>query len=405
MRRFRADCIVVTPERFIRDGTLVVDEGVVRDVERARPASVDREFKGKVIVPGLVNAHTHFDLSLAPPSVRASHQGNFFAWLREIVEYRRRASLEELIEAVRAGVRESIRFGTVAVGDITTIGLPPAAWHPLRGVIFGELLGTGSDRIEPLKQQATRWLTAAEAAAQRRGRIQVSLSPHAPYTTASTLYRWAARQCPSIPLSTHLLELPDEAAILENPAAADNSLVEILKNYGVWRPEELWPRAELFRFLGSTPATWILAHCNYATAAELHPIASRVCVAYCPRTHAAFGHARHPCRTLSEAGIPVVLATDSKATAPNLSLLAEARAALVRDRLEPTEALRMVTQLPAAALGLKHNGTLVPGSHADFVVIAPRGPVDDPLRALFDPGARVVATFIAGEAVFDAELR
>ncbi len=404
MHRFRADCIIVSADRFIRGGTLVVDDGLVRDVVHTHQATVDREFRGCIIAPGLVNAHCHLDLSLFPPAARVNHRGDFFAWLREVIAYRRRASLDELTEAVRAGVNECLRYGVVAVGDVTTLGLPPASWHPLRGVLFGELLGTTAARIEEVKRRARCWLEAATAAANRRRHDRhISLSPHAPYSTATELYRWAARQCPTEPLTTHLLELPDEAELLIDPPSTHNSLVTLLQHYGAWHPEQLWTLPALFRFLAETPSRWIAAHANYVQPAQLRPLAERICVAYCPRTHAAFGHVRHPCRALLDAGIAVAIATDSKASAPNLSLLVEAQTALVRDRLEPTAVFRMITQVPAAALGLKRSGTLAPGAHADFIVVQPPGPIEDPIRSLLEPASRILATFIAGQAVYDLE--
>ena len=103
-------------------------------------------------------------------------------------------------------------------------------------------------------------------------------------------------------------------------------------------------------------------------------------VAYCPRTHAAFGHAPHPFRRMLDRGLNVCAATDSLASNPSLSVLDELR--FLRRRhpdLPPTTLIEMGTTRPARALGMEKTiGTITPGHQADLTALPlePTGPAN-----------------------------
>jgi len=402
MPRFSADFIVLSADRWLRNATLVVEQGMVRAVHTERSSRVDRAFHHAIIAPGLINAHAHLDLTLFPRSWRPAPPANFFDWVREIVAYRRCATLDELRAAVQTGVQQCLAAGITAVGDIVTLGLPPRDWLPLRGVLFGELLGAEPRRIEAVRHAAQQWLDAAQAAAARLGSLAISFAPHAPYSTARCLYEWAAAQCPNLPLTTHLFELPEEAALLERSAGAER-LVEFLKEMAAWAPEALWNTASLVTFLERAGSRWLLAHANYAPPETLARVSHRVAVVFCPRTHAYFGHGQHPWSQLQRRGVLVMLGTDSVASSETFDLLHEANEAVRRCGMSPAEAFRMVTERPAAALALQRAGSLEPGHWADFFVARPPALSEDPITELLDPRTQVVATFIAGRPVYEAD--
>jgi cytosine/adenosine deaminase-related metal-dependent hydrolase len=151
--------------------------------------------------------------------------------------------------------------------------------------------------------------------------------------------------------------------------------VDFLSNLGVWDPAGLVSGPEeIVSLLRDAPHT-LLAHGNY-----LHPqlpLPSSATVVYCPRTHAAFGHAAHPWRQLLQRGVRVALGTDSLASNPDLDLLAEARFLHRRHPDVPGHVLlRMATLSGAEALGCSdETGSLTPGKSADLLVVPL--PLDD----------------------------
>jgi cytosine/adenosine deaminase-related metal-dependent hydrolase len=128
-------------------------------------------------------------------------------------------------------------------------------------------------------------------------------------------------------------------------------------------------------------------------------------VVYCPRSHAYFGHAEHPFRRLLAEGASVALGTDSRASNPDLSVLAELRY-LYREHsdLPGDVLLQLGTLAGARALGRgEDTGSFVAGKRADLAVVAlPDHEAADPYRLLFDSEQPVVGTMCGGRWVFDA---
>jgi cytosine/adenosine deaminase-related metal-dependent hydrolase len=116
-------------------------------------------------------------------------------------------------------------------------------------------------------------------------------------------------------------------------------------------------------------ASTLLVHCNDLSANA--PIPTNATVVYCPRTHAAFGHAPHPFREFMARGIRVALGTDSLASNPDLSILNEMRFLHEHHPDLPADViLRMGTLAGAEALGwAKECGSLEVGKSADLVVL------------------------------------
>jgi cytosine/adenosine deaminase-related metal-dependent hydrolase len=126
----------------------------------------------------------------------------------------------------------------------------------------------------------------------------------------------------------------------------------------------------------------------------------RMAVVYCPRTHAWFDHAPYPLAALLAAGAVVALGTDSRASAPDLSLLAEMRhVARAFPKLSRATILELGTLGGARVLGRQAEiGTLQPGKWANLAAIRlPDAPADDPHELLLDADGPVVGTWIRGQ--------
>jgi cytosine/adenosine deaminase-related metal-dependent hydrolase len=368
-------CVTVAGERI----TAVQPHG-------GRTADVD--LGNAAVLPGLVNAHTHLDLTglrgLAPPSA------DFTGWLRQVIAHRRQRSPEQVRADVSAGLAECLRYGTTLVGDITGDG---RSWEvlagaPVRAVVFRELLGLPEERAARAWSDAVQWLGAHPATATCRP----GLSPHAPYSVRASLFPAAAAA--GVPVAVHLAETAAEQQLL---ALRTGPFVPFLTELGVWTPEGLAEDAGHVLRLCSGTAPVLFVHCNHLPPDA--PIPGNGSIVYCPRTHAAFGHPPHPFRDFLGRGVRVTLGTDSLASNPNLDVLAEARF-LHRHypELAGTVLLRLATLSAAEALGWQHEtGSLTPGKSADLVVVPlPKEEAADPHRLVLGSEAAVQRVLFRG---------
>ena len=365
-------------------GAVTVDAGRVVAVGRPGPGVAVVDLGDVAILPGFVNAHTHLDLTGAWGLMPPTPGGTFPDWLRQVIAFRRTRSAEQTQADIAAGLAESLRFGTTTVGDISADGtsFDAVARSPLRGVVYRELLGLKSDRADGVLAAAEGWLATTPATS----RCRPGLSPHAPYSVGRELFRGAVAlaERSGVGVQVHVAESAAEGELLTHQTG---SFVPFLEAAGVWQPDALAPGfAWVTDTLAAAPRA-VLAHANFLDPAT--PLGPGLTVCYCPRTHAAFGHPRHPVAELLAAGVRVCLGTDSLASNPDLDILAEARFLFARrpDLTGPT-LLAMLTQHGADALGFgAETGSLTPGKWADLVAVAVPPNESDPFSAVFGPGA------------------
>jgi cytosine/adenosine deaminase-related metal-dependent hydrolase len=413
VRAYGARYILPTASEVIEDGVVLVERGKVVAVEPRRGRPVYRNYPDCFLVPAFVNAHTHLDLTLYGRSLKVQGgrwSGTFADWLTTVVAYRRQAGPEELIEAVRAGVQESLAAGTTAVGDVTTLGLSLTHWQPLRGVVFGELLGLTDEHIARAVEASRRWLENWAQVSQP-DLLHVGLSPHAPYSTSARLYEFAYKmaQLADLLLATHLLESPEEISLVgSHPSQQEGTLSAFLKAIGAWYPDRMCSLEALADIFACSDAPrWIVAHGNYFPPGLWRQWRPAIrAVVYCPSTHARFGHPPYPVREFLEVGMSVAVGTDSLASASSLSVLEELRLLRrLRPELPAALLLEMGTRAGASALGLLAQlGQLRPGYRADIAVVQDTGGTGGcPAELLFNGHGSVVATILDGEVVFERD--
>ena len=182
----------------------------------------------------------------------------------------------------------------------------------------------------------------------------------------------------------------------------------LLEELGAWDPEAI-PRGSRpldYLRIASKAHRALIVHGNYLDREEIEFLAKHaetMSVVYCPRTHDYFRHDPYPLAKMLSAGVNVALGTDSRASNPDLSILAEMRCAAVRQALvPPARLLRMITVDAARALGRDQEiGTITLGKFADLAIMAtPRFNGDDPHEVLLETATHVVATVFRGRAVF-----
>jgi cytosine/adenosine deaminase-related metal-dependent hydrolase len=391
-RAVHADAVIVGDGAPIRDGAVVVDaEGEVKAVGAAADvlpkhagASVER-VRG-VVFPGLVNAHTHVELSAYRGRVTGAR--GFVDWVDRFVALRAETSPEEEAEGITRGVAELEASCTAAVGDVTnTLGAVHAlARAGIAGCVFHEVFGVHREhvmkRVEGLKAELEErvgpWPT---------WELSYAPAPHTLYTTHADAVRALIESARSYGARTsvHLAEHAAERAAIEQ---GDGPMLGWLEKRA--RATAVpWPKVPLFEYaatVGALASHVLVVHLTDARQDELSRAASAgASVVFCPRSNLYIEGKLPPLVAARAAGVEAALGTDSLASNASLDVLAEARA--LRDRFPSVPAadlVRMATWNGARALGREDLGRIVKGAKPGIVAID--GDPGD------DPGAFVLAS-------------
>lgn len=402
-RALRARWVFPVDQAPIRDGVVTFGQGRLIAVGSRPESDVHVVDLGEVaLLPGLVNAHTHLEFSDCPAPLAPS-AASFAEWIGVVTRHRLERMERDPSAAGRAiqqGLQEAASSGTTTLGEIATAGwaLRPPSAAAIDVVAFREVIALSSERFGEMHAAIEQHLACAAHEPWSAG-----ISPHAPYTVHPELFcalvdKAAER---ALPVAMHLAESPDELDLLRDETGP---LVEYLAARGFWVAGAI-PRGttpmNYLRKLADAPRA-LIVHGNYLSDDEIQFVAAnraQMSVVYCPRTHHFFGHQRHPLERLLAAGSTVALGTDSRASNPDLNLLAEMR--LVAQRfpsIAPADVLKLGTLAGAQALGLQREvGSLTPGKWANLAVlpIEAREPAD-PHELIFAADASVSATLARG---------
>ncbi len=396
----RARFIAPLDQPILENGAIAIRDGRIVDVDRApkilsqnSDASIT-DFGDSIILPGLVNAHVHLELSTL--RARAQPRGSFAEWLLARVKAPMSAPID-CSAATKLGIEQSLAFGVTTVGDITQQHIASRtvlASSRINGISFGEVLGVGARR--------PRFEQLLKTALNPIDHINIGLSPHAPYSVDLASFRECVNLARDrqIPIATHLAESPDEEQFLKSHTGPFRELLEAL---GSWRDDiETFSGSpiEMAAAIGllDLPRS-LLAHVNYCNDAELELLArGKASVVYCPRTHAYFGHPPHRWREMLARGINIAIGTDSCASSPDLNLLDDLRLLRTLAPDMPGELLWKIATINAAnALGLSSEaGSIAPGKRANLIVFAANGRGDPLARLLDEPALNPAVVYLNG---------
>ncbi len=381
----------------------VGEEAFVRPVE---PVAEERDFGRAVLIPGLVNAHTHLELSGVE-----REPGPIDDWIVSLVREMRTWPAHLFLASARIGVAASLAAGVTCVGDVSTSGesATAIAGSGMRGVVFHEVLGIDSARA---KEILAAKLEDCDLFPEYEGSVpeavRYGLSPHAPYSASLALYRVAAEEARARgwPVATHLGESADEIEFLQDGggtfARVHRELNGALEGF---KPSGLRPVAHL-DLADALSSLTLAVHANQTNVEDWMLLRKNgVSVCLCPRSARFFGHSFADAARMRDSGLALCLGTDSLASSPTLSLLDEARALReVDEEITDAQLLDMCTRAGAEALGFENLGVLKPGGAADFCVVCPpRGIGDLHLGNVFDEGAFVVCTVTNGEVRYEVQ--
>ncbi len=377
--RYHARWVLPVSGPPIHDGTVAVDGGLVAWVgpRGEAPPGEDRDLGDAALMPGLVNAHTHLELTV----FRGVLEGlEFRDWIQTLQRAKSEVmSRDFFLDSARLGLIEGLRAGVTTFADTCDSGVSLQAMRELgaRGVMYQELFGPdparADDSIAELRGKLERH-RSIEGPLQR-----VGVSPHAPYTVSDRLFRSVAElaRAEGLPVAIHIAESDAESQLING---GSGPFADALRQ----RRIEVIPRARspvaLLGQLGLLETRPLLIHCVRAGAEDLAAIASsRSSIAHCPASNARLAHGIAPLVEMLDAGIAVGLGSDSMASNNRMDMLAEARLASLfqcartgrADALSAARALELATLGGASALGMDTRiGSLEPGKEADLAAFS-----------------------------------
>ena len=392
--RYHARWVLPITRPPIENGTVVESDGLITYVgpRSAAPPGQDFDLGEAILLPGLVNTHTHLELT----AMRGFLEDLCFSdWIDKLRQSRNEImDREALLDSARFGIVEGIEAGITSYADTCSSGVVLQAMREagVRGIMYQEVFGPDpshaeiamrelEDRVEVLRLEQTEL-------------VSLGVSPHAPYTVSDPLYDAAARFANSLelPLAMHIAESEPE---LELVTQGRGDFAERWQRRGI----PVAPRARsaiaLLEERGALDRGPLLIHCVRVDSEDIGIIARHRCsVAHCPASNAKFGHGIAPLLPLIAAGIRVGIGSDSVASNNRMDILDEARLSVLihraatrrHDAFGAHDALQLATIGGARALGIDARvGSLEVGKEADLAAFrtdTPRAiPMGDPYSA------------------------
>ena len=387
-------------DRDIRGGYIYVEKGEIKKIGSRPPDALRaaRIIDGSncIAIPGLINTHHHLFQTLTR-AVKKAANAELFDWLRTLYPLWARIDEEATHVAALVGMAELMMSGCTTTTDhhyvfprkqTNLIDAQIAAarkigmrFHPTRGSMS---VGKSKGGLPPdsVVQDEDTILADCERVIRKYhdprlgAMVRVALAPCSPFSVSPTLMRRSSELAErhDVRLHTHLAETRDEERYCVGRFGMRP--VDLLDSVG-WISDRTW-----------------IAHGIHFTPREVKRLGNAgVGVAHCPTSNMRLGSGLAPALALLRAGSPVGLGVDGSASNDSSNMLAEARQALLLNRLHQgaaaisvRDALRMATREGARCLGRNDIGTLEPGKRADIALFdlndSAYSGAEDPLSAL-----------------------
>ncbi len=413
----RADWVLPVARDPIEQGEVVIQNSVIVDVRRRsgmRGGADVLDFGEAIILPGLVNVHTHLELTVLRGAIEDLP---FFEWIRRLVELKELLSESEWRDSALWGALEAAASGATAIADTTDSGASVYAMLQtgLRGRAYQEVFAVQPDQSaqKTLRELEDKllWLHRATQGTL----VEIGVAPHTLYTVrpdVMTALREYTRE-KGYPVCIHAAESEEEIALLHE---GKGKFASMYAERGItWETPGKHPIAILYE-QGWLDASTLLVHAVRTDPRHAELFATTgAALAHCPQSNAKLYNGVAPLSRWLEQGVKVGLGTDSAVSNNTLDMFAEMRSAVMLQRavfgvdscMTARKAVELATLGGARALGMAERiGTLEPGKQADLCVVSLKGahsfPVYDPYAALvFSARAsEVLMTMVAGKVVY-----
>jgi 5-methylthioadenosine/S-adenosylhomocysteine deaminase len=387
----------------IYNGAVVLSNGIIQAVGPARDTLKKYHshrmysFKNAVLMPGLINLHSHLEL---PPLLERIRTKMFPDWIINLIRAKKELSSINYQRAARININTLIQTGTTTVGEICTHGVSSALLKQsgIRSMVFHEIISMNRS-VEPDRLSS---LIARSSSRMRKG-----LSPHSPYTVSDTalsaIHQFAREK--DVRISMHIAESKDEINLLQKNASGLERLYLFAKWNLDWAPRG-HSSIDYLKRIGFLSPRLLAVHAVHVTIKDIELIRkSKVSIAHCPRSNKETGVGRMPLKKFLDAGVTVGLGTDSLASSPSLSLWDEMRYAYQihrRSGVLAEDIFRLATIGGATAIGLdKEIGTLEPGKKADIIAVPlPKKDTGDIYSDLLRETKSCIMTMVNGKILF-----
>jgi len=371
---YRADWVLPIDTPPIRDGWVAIERGCIAGVGSGQtPGAIDL---GRVaILPALVNAHTHLELSYLRGRVPAADR--FLDWIGAIMAARRQFSDPRdpaILQAARAGIEEARASGTGLVGDVsnTLVTVPLLRDAAMAARVFYELIGFNADDPAGRVLEARGHIDRTGAS---EADVRVALAPHAPYSVSPGLFSAIREDLDAHPgdvSSVHLGESLEEVEFIDRGTGGWR---DVLTGLGVWTEAWRAPGASSVQYLadlGFLDSRVLAVHavqCDGDDLSRLRTLGTTV--VSCPRSNRYVGVGDPPIEAFYAMGVSVAFGTDSLASVQDLNMFGELAAARrLAPRVSPRHLLESATRSGARALGFgKQFGSIEEGKQAALIAV------------------------------------
>jgi cytosine/adenosine deaminase-related metal-dependent hydrolase len=414
--RYHARWVLPITQPPIENGTVIETDGLITYVGPRvnAPSGDDYELGEAILLPGLVNTHTHLELT----AMRGFLEDLCFAdWIDKLRESRN-AILDTklLLDSARFGIIEGVEAGITTYADTCSSGVVMQAMRELgvRGIMYQEVFGPDPARADNAMQELGAAVEKLEP--EQTELVSLGVSPHAPYTVSDALYDKTGRfaEARHLPLAMHIAESEPESDIVVSGAG---DFAQRWQRRGIAVAPRARSAIALLEQHGLLERGPLLILCVRVDDDDIEIMAGHRCaVAHCPASNAKFGHGIAPLLPLMDAGIRVGIGSDSVASNNRMDVLDEARLAVLihraatrrHDAFGAHQALELATIGGARALGLESRvGSLETGKDADlaaFRIDIPRTiPAGDPYSTaiLALPGRSADLVTVRGRVLVD----
>jgi 5-methylthioadenosine/S-adenosylhomocysteine deaminase len=381
---------------------IILAVGPAKTIIRKYPSHRIHGLQNAILMPGLVNVHTHLEL---PPLLDAIRAQAFPDWVLNLIRAKKDLTSKDYTRATKNNIDTLIHTGTTTVGEICTHGISPAYLKQsgLRATIFREVISMDPAACIP---------SLSSLLSRPSSLVRTGVSPHTPYTVSGTVLRQIKELGDKykLKLCMHVAESKDEIRLFQRKRNGLEKLYKLANWDLAWAPKSLSSFDYLAR-IGFLSPNLLAVHAVQATDNDIRLIKkSKAPIAHCPRSNNETNVGRMPLKKFLDAGITVGLGTDSLASASSLNIWEEMRYALQvhrKDGVTAEDIFRLATIGGAKALGLdKEIGSLKPGKKADIIAVPlPKKDTGDIYSDLLRETKSCIMSMVNGKILYEDERR
>lgn len=351
----------------------IKDTGTSDIIKKKYPEIPVRNFPESILMPGLVNCHTHLEYSALGPLTK---HVDFVPWIKGLIQKQKALSKAEILLSIRKTVKSLISAGVTSVGEVSRSGLSldELIKSGIKGVYFNEFVAVDDNRLKKAICDHEANFRQCKLKLKRPD-LKPGVFPHSPYTlsTKSLKYISSYYKKNKISCGMHAAESPFENEFIFK---GSGPLADFVKTFqlesipisGKWRGT-----TEYLNGLKFTDPLNHLVHCVHLNRKDFALLAkTKTGIVLCPRSNYLLKNGEFPLRSALKYDLKMGIGTDSLASNYSLDMFEEIRmlkniygSSLINERL-----VRIATLGGAEVLGSeKETGSLLPGKKADLIVV------------------------------------